>query len=166
MYRFFVVLHLPSHVWLFVTPWTAAFLVSLFITDSRSLHKLMSIESMILNHLILCLPFSSCPQSFPASGSFPMSQLFTSGSWSTGASASASVLPMNIQNWFPLGLIGLISLLSKGLSKAFSSTMVQKHLFYCYWAFQLGDITNDAIVNILIYHMCLGNVMTFCRAHT
>ena len=61
--------------------------------------------------------FSSCPQSFPASGSFPMSQHFASGSQSTGASASASVLPMNIQGWFPLGLIGMISLLSQGLSK-------------------------------------------------
>ena len=62
-------------------------------------------------------PFSSCSQSFPASGSFPMSWLFTSGGQSIGASASASVLPMNIQGWFPLGLTGLISLLSKGLSR-------------------------------------------------
>ena len=68
------------------------------------------------NHLILCCPFSSCPQSFPASGSSPMSQLFTSRGQSIGA--SASVLPMNFQVWFPLGLIGLISLLSKGLSKS------------------------------------------------
>ena len=63
-------------------------------------------------------PFSSCPQSFPASGSFPVSQFFTSGSQSTGASVSASVLPVNIQGWFPLGSTGLISLLSKGLSKS------------------------------------------------
>ena len=63
------------------------------------------------------IPFSSCPQSFPASGSFPTSQLFASGGQSTGASASVSVLPMNIQDWFPLGLTGLISLLSKGLSR-------------------------------------------------
>ena len=66
-------------------------------------------------------PFSSCLQSFPASGSFPMSQLFTSGGQSIGASASASVLPMNIQSWFPLGLTGLI-LQSKGLSRVFGST--------------------------------------------
>ena len=65
-------------------------------------------------------PFSYCIQSFPASGSFPVSQLFTSGGQSIGASASASVLPMNIQGWFPLGLTGLISLLSKGLSRVFS----------------------------------------------
>ena len=67
--------------------------------------------------------FSSCPQSFPASGSFPVSWLFTSGGQSTGASASASILPMNIQGWFPLGLNGFISLLSKGLSSVFSSTI-------------------------------------------
>ena len=73
---------------------------------------------------------SSCPQSFPASGSFPMSHLFISGSQTIGTSASASGLPMNIQGWFPLGLIGLISLLSKRLSKVFSGTTVQKHQFF------------------------------------
>ena len=73
--------------------------------------------------------FSSCLQSFPASGSFQMSQFFTSGGQSIGASASVSVLPMNIQDWFPLGLTGLISLRSKGLSRVFSSTTVQKHQF-------------------------------------
>ena len=74
------------------------------------------------------IPFSSCLQTFPASGSFPMSQFFKSGGLSLGASASASVLPMNIQNWFPLGLTGLI-LLSKGLPRVFSNTTVQKHQF-------------------------------------
>ena len=74
-------------------------------------------------------PFSSCLQSFPASGSFPMSQFFASGGQSIGPSASASVLPMNIQDWFPLELIGLISLWSKGLSRVLSSTTIQKHLF-------------------------------------
>ena len=69
-------------------------------------------------------PFSSCPQSFPASGSFPMSQLFTSGGQSIGVSASASVLPMNIQDWSPLGWTGWISLQSKGLSRVFSNTTV------------------------------------------
>ena len=73
------------------------------------------------------VPFSSCLQSFPASGSFPVSQLFTSGGQSIGASASASVLPMNIQDWFPLGLTGLISLQSKGLSRVFSNTTIWKH---------------------------------------
>ena len=75
-------------------------------------------------------PFSSCPQSFLASGSFLMSQLFPSCGQSTGASALASVLPMNIQGWFPLGLTGLISLQSRGLSRVFTSTTVQKHQFF------------------------------------
>jgi len=76
------------------------------------------------------IPFSSWPQSFPASGSFPVSQFFTSGGQSIGVSASASILPMNIQDWFPLGLIGLIFLQSKGLSRVFSNTTVQKHQFF------------------------------------
>ena len=74
--------------------------------------------------------FSSCPQPFPASGSFPMNWLFTSGGESIGTSASASVLPVNIQGWFPSGLTGLISLLSKGLSRVFFSTTVWKHQFF------------------------------------
>ena len=75
------------------------------------------------------VPFSSCPQSFPASGSFPMSQLFEWGGQSTGVSASESVLPMNTQDWSPLGWTGWISLQSKGLSRVFSNTTVQKHQF-------------------------------------
>ena len=75
-------------------------------------------------------PFSSCLLSFPALGSFPMSQFFASGGQSTGALASASVLPMNIQDWFPLGWTDWISLLSKGLSRVFSNTTVQKHQFF------------------------------------
>ena len=75
-------------------------------------------------------PFSSCPQSFPASGSFPMSLLFASSSQSTRSSASLSVLPVNIQGWFPLGLTGLISLLSKALSRVFCNTTVWKHWFF------------------------------------
>ena len=76
------------------------------------------------------VPFSSRLQSFPASGSFQMSQFFTSGGQTIGVSASASVLPMNIQDWLLLGLTGLISLLSKGLSRVFSNTTVQKHQFF------------------------------------
>ena len=76
------------------------------------------------------IPISSCRQSFPTSGSFPMSQFFTSGGQSIGVSGSASVLPMNIQDWFSLGLIDLISLPSKGLSRVFSNTTVQKHQFF------------------------------------
>ena len=75
-------------------------------------------------------PFSSCPQSFPASGSFLMSQFFTSGGQNIGVSPSASVLPMNIQGWFPLGLTDLISLQSKGLSRVFSSTTIWKYQFF------------------------------------
>ena len=93
---------------LFVTPWTAAHQASPSFTISQSLLKLTSIESMMLsNHLILCCPFTSCPQSSPGSGSFPVSQLFRSGAQSTGASASASVLPMNIQDLLPLELTGI-----------------------------------------------------------
>ena len=76
------------------------------------------------------IPFSYCLQSFPASGSFPMSQFFSLGGQMIGVSASASVLPINIQNWFPLGWTGWISLQSKGLSRVFSSTTVQKHQFF------------------------------------
>ena len=76
------------------------------------------------------IPFSSCPQPLPASGSFPMSQLFTSGGQSIGISASASVLPMNTQDWTPLGWTGWVSLQSKGLSRVFSNTTVQKHQFF------------------------------------
>ena len=76
------------------------------------------------------VPFSSCPQSLPASGSFPMSQLFTWGSQSTGVSASTAVLPMNTQGWSPLGWTGWIFLQSKGVSRVFSNTTVQKHQFF------------------------------------
>ena len=76
------------------------------------------------------VPFSSCLQSFPASGSFQMSQFFTLGGQSTGVSASTSVLPLNVQDWFPLRWTGWISLQSKGLSRVFSNTTVQKHQFF------------------------------------
>ena len=93
---------------LFATPWTTAHEASLSFTISLRLHKFMSIESVMpSNHLVLCcFPFLLL-QSFPASVSFPMSQFFTSGGQSVGASTSASVLPVNIQGWFPLGLTGL-----------------------------------------------------------
>ena len=100
-------------------------------TISQSLLKLMPIESIRpSNHFIHCCPFSSCLQSFPAPGSFPMTGLFASGGQNIGVSASASVLPMNIQDWFPLGLTGWISLQSKELSREFSNTTVWKHQFF------------------------------------
>ena len=88
------------------------------------------------------VPFSSCPQSLPASGSFPVSQLFTSGGQSIGVSASASVLPMNTQDWSPLGWTGRISLYSRGLSRVFSNTTVQKHQFF---GAQLSSQSNSHI---------------------
>ena len=81
-------------------------------------------------HLILCHPLLLQPSIFPTSASFQMSQFFTSSGQSIGVSASASVLPMNIQDWFSLGWTGWISLLSKGLSRVFSNTTVQKHQFF------------------------------------
>ena len=133
MFLGFSSVQLLSCVWLFATSWTAACQASLSFIISWSLLKFTSIESVMpSNHLILSsvIPFSSCLQSFPASGSFPMRQLFPSGGQSIGASASKSVLPMNIQGWCPLWLTGLISLLSKGLSGVFCSTTVQKHQFF------------------------------------
>ena len=88
------------------------------------------------------VPFSSCPQSLPASGSFPMSQHFAWGGQSIGVSASASVLPMNTQDWSPLGWTGWISLQSMGLSRVFSNTTVQKHLFF---STQLSSQSNTHI---------------------
>ena len=206
VYLLFFVVQLLSCVWLFVTPWTAAYQASWSFTVPHTWFKLLSIELVMpSNHIIFChplfllpsifpsirifssesvlcirwpkywsfnfiispsneysglhaarlhcssptpgacsnscpsswwchptistsvFPFSSCFQSFPASGSFPMRQFFASGGQSMGVSASASVLPMNIQDWFPLGLTSLISLQSKRISRVFSNTTVQKH---------------------------------------
>ena len=114
-----------------LTPWIAAHQASLSFTISLSLLRLLCIESVMpANLFILCCPFSSCPQSFPASGFFPVRQLFAWAGQSIGASASASVLPLNIQCWFPLGLTGLISLQSNRLSKVISNTTIWKHQFF------------------------------------
>ena len=110
---------------------TTAHQASLSITNFRSLLKLMSVKSVMSSSadagdtISSVVSFFSCLQSFPASGSFPVSQFFKSGGQSTGVSGSASVLPMNIQDWFPLRLSGLISLQSKGLSRVFSNNTVQ-----------------------------------------
>ena len=114
-----------SRVWLFATPWNAARQASLSITNSRpsSWWCHPAISSSVV-------PFSSCPQSLPASESSPMSQLFTWGGQSTGVSALAPFLPKNTQDWSPLEWTGWISLQSKGLSRVFSNTTVQKHQFF------------------------------------
>ena len=119
------------HVWLFATPWIAAHQASLSITNSWSSLKLTSIESVMpSSHLILCHPILLLPQSLPASESFPMSQLFAWGGQSTEVSALASVLPKKTQGWSPSEWTGWISLQSKGLSRVFSNTTVQKHQFF------------------------------------
>ena len=102
-----IVVLLLSCVQLFATPWIAALQASLSLTISHSLPKFMSIELMMPSNYLICsvAPFFFCFQSFPASGSFPLSQLFTSCGQSIGVSASASVFPMNIQGWFPLGMM-------------------------------------------------------------
>ena len=116
---------------LFVIPWTAACQASLSITNAWSLLKLMSVMSVMpFNHLILCHPLLLPPSIFPSIRVFS-NELVLHIRWpSIGVSASASVLPMNIQDLFPLGRTGWISLQSKGLSRVFSSTTVQKHQFF------------------------------------
>ena len=117
------------------TTWTAARQASLSITNSQSSLKVHPnpCPSSQWRHPAISPsvdPFASCPQSFPESGSFPMSQFFTSGGQSIGVLASTSVLPRNTQDWSPLGWTGWISLQSKGLSRVFSNTTVQKHQFF------------------------------------
>ena len=117
-YEIVVVVQSLSRVRLLVTPWTAARQASLSFAISQSLLKLMAIESVMPSDISsFVIPFSSCLQSFPASRSFLMSQLFTSSGQRIGASASASVLPVNIQCWFPLGFTGLTLLLSRIFSR-------------------------------------------------
>ena len=124
---------LVCHVWLFATLWTAALQVSLFFTISQSLLKLMSIERVMpSNLLILCPLLLLLPSIFPSIRVFSSecSQLFPSGGQTIGASASATFSLMNTQGWFPSEWTGLISLQSKGFSRVFSSTTVQKHQFF------------------------------------
>ena len=137
---------LLSRVWLFETPWTSAHQASCpsptpgvypnSCPSSQWCHP--AISSSVA-------PFSFCPQSFPASGSFPMSQLFTSGGQSIGV--STSVLPMNTQDWSPLGWTGWISLQSKGFSRVFSNTTIQKHQFF---GTQLSSQSNSHIYTWLL----------------
>ena len=133
-----------SHVCLLVTPWTAAR------QGLGGPHQLLEptkthvhwVSDAIQPSHPLVIPFSSCPQSFPAPGSFQMSQLFASGGQSTGVSASTSVLPMNTQNWSPLEWTDWISLQSKRLWRVFSNTTVQKHQFF---VAQLSLLSNSHI---------------------
>ena len=113
-----------SRVRLFETPWTATHQASMSISSSQSLLKVMS-----YNHLILCHPLLP-PSIFPSIRAFLMSQFFASGGQSIGVSASESILPVNIKDRFSLGWTGWISLLSKGLSRVFYNTTVQKHQFF------------------------------------
>ena len=127
-----------SRVWLFATPWTAARQASLSITDSQSLLKFLSIESvMSFNHLILCHLLLLLPSLFPTIRVFPMSQLFASGDQSFGVSTSpTSQLPVNTQDWSPLGWTDWIS-------RVFSNTTVQKHQF-----FGLGFLYSPTLTSI------------------
>ena len=132
-----------SRVRLFATPWITTRQASLSITSSQSSLKLMSIESVMpSNHLILCYPLLLLPSIFPSIGSFSVSQFFTSGGQSIWVSASTSVLPMNIKDWFPLGWTGWISLQFKALSRVFSNTTVQKYQFF---GAQLSSQSNSRI---------------------
>ena len=131
----FIIIQLLSRIWLFVTPCTTAYQAPLSSTISWSFLKFMSIELVMLsNHLILCrlllllFFFFNFPMSFLQT--LPVSQFFASGGQSIGVSVLASVFLMNIQSWFPLGLTGLISLQSKGLSRVFSSTTIWKNQFF------------------------------------
>ena len=120
-----------SRVWLFATPWTAAHQASLFITNSHSLLKLMSIGSVMpSNHFILYRPLLLLPSILPSIRVFSNESVLRIGGQSIGVSASASVLPMNIQDWFPLRWTGWISLQSKRFSRVFYNTTIQQHQFF------------------------------------
>ena len=132
-----------SRVRLFATPWITARQASLSITNSRSSLKLMSIESVMpSSHLILCRPLLLLPPIPPSIRVFSNESVFAWGGQSIGVSALASVLPMNMQDWSPLGWTSWISLQSKGLSRVFSNTTVQKHQFF---GIQLSSQSNSHI---------------------
>ena len=139
-----------SQIWLFATPWTAALQASLSITNSWSLLKLMSgwCHPTISSSVV---PFSSCLQSFPASESFPMNQFFASGDQSIGVLASASVLPMTIQDWFPLGWTGWVFLKSKGVLSLFSTP-------------QFNSINSSALS--FLYSTTLTSIHDYWKNHT
>ena len=132
---------LLSHLQFFETPWTTAHQASLSITSFQSLLNLMSIKSVMpSNHLILCRPLLLLPSIFPSIRVFSTESVLCIGGQSIGV--LASVLPLSIQDWFPLHLTGLTSLQSKGLSRVFSNTTVQKHQFF---GTQLSLLSNSHI---------------------
>ena len=150
-----------------MTPWTSARQASLSLTISRSWLQLMSIESVTLSHhLILCCPLLLPPQSFLASGSFPMSRFFISGGQSIGVSASASVLPMNIQDWFLLGLTGWMDLLAiQGTLKSFLQYHSSKASILWCSAFFIVQLSHSCMTTgetiSLTRQTSVGNVSDF-----
>ena len=133
---------LLSYVWLFTTPWTAACQPSLFFTISWSLLKLVSIELLMpSNYLILSCPLLLLPSIFPSIRVFSNESVLCIR-WPKYWSFSFSISPMNIQGWFPLGLTGLISMQSRGLSRVFYNKKVQKHQFFWHSAFFLVQISS------------------------
>ena len=153
---------LLSHVRLFTTPWTTAHQTPLPSAVSRNLLKFMSIESVMLSsRLILCLPLL-LPSVFPASGSFPVSRLFTSSGQSVGAIVSASILPVNIHSWFSLGLTGLISLLSKDSQESSPAPQFESinssALRFLYGPALTSYMTTRKTIDLTIW-TCVGQVM-------
>ena len=150
-------IQLLNCVRLFATPWTASRQASLSTTNPRSPPKPMSIELVMpSNHLILCCPFSSCPQSFQASGSFQMSQLFASGGQRTGVSASASVLLMNSQNWSPVGWTGWISSTARVFYKYFLNPGLKKNPWFLLFS-HLFDQIYWQILNVSWLYLSLSH---------
>ena len=148
---YFSSVQLLGHVRFFATPWTVAHQASLSITNSQSLLKLMSIESVMpSNHLIPVIPFFSHLQYFLASGSFPMSQFLPSGGQSIRVSASASVIPMNIQDWFPLGWTGWISLHPYKKNWMFTWTLEKNSKFGYFWERRERWLKNRKYLRIFI----------------
>ena len=142
-YKFVAVVHSLSCVWLFETPWTIAHQAPLSSTVSQSLLNLMTVESVMLsNHLTISPSATPSPFAINLPQHQGLFQGVGSSHQSTGASASALVLLMNIRDWFPLGLTSLISLQPKGLSKVFSNTTVQKHRFFCAQPFYGPTLTS------------------------
>ena len=171
--RLSVVVQLPSCTQLFATPWTAAHHASLCLTISQCSPQFLPIEPVIpCNHLILCHPLLLLPSISPSIRVFSKSWLFAWGGQSIGASASASVLPMSIQGWFPLGLTGLISLLSKGQSGVFSSTTQFESLCLLYGPTLTstqsgGGITQKQVSHLGGTELCsLASVLSHTDLHT